>query len=285
VVGGTPWRRPFALAMKRRDVRGRSVVVTGAAGGLGSALCRRYAAEGARVAALDLDGGGAGALAELLRGGGAHALGLACDVADEASCRTAIAQVGEAYGGVDVLVNNAGISARCLLRDTAPDVIRRVMAVNFFGAVNATQAALESVVARRGQLIVVSSIAGFSPLVGRSAYAASKHALHGFFDSLRSELRTEGVDVMIACPAFVATGIERAALGGDGTPARTPRQTAGGQASPDDVARRIVEAALRRQRLCLPGTTSKLAWCVSRLAPRVFERMMLRQVGAEFGLG
>ena len=268
--------------MKRRDYTGRTVVVTGAAGGLGNALCERFAAEAAKLVALDLDGAAALALAERLQSKGVQALGMACDVTDEASCNAAIAQAIGAFGGIDVLVANAGISARSLLRDTAPSVVRRVMAVNFFGAVHATQAALESLIARRGQIIVVSSIAGFSPLVGRTAYAASKHALHGFFDSLRSELQGDGVDIMLACPAFVATGIERAALGGDGSPAATPRQTTGRQAAPDDVAGLIVEAARRRQRLCLPATTARLAWWLSRLAPRTYERLMLARVGAEF---
>jgi NAD(P)-dependent dehydrogenase (short-subunit alcohol dehydrogenase family) len=166
-----------------RDYRGRTVLVTGAAGGLGSALCRAFGRQGARIAALDRDAQRLQALVAALRADGVEAMALACDITDEAECRAAIASVG----AIDVLVNNAGISARALLRDTAPDVIRRVMAVNFFGAVNATQAALESLVARRGQVVVISSIAGFSPLVGRTAYSASKHALHGFFDSLRSE--------------------------------------------------------------------------------------------------
>ena len=261
---------------------GRTVVVTGAAGGLGSALCRRYGALGAKVVALDLDAAALETLATQLRADGIEALALPCDLTDEAACRAAMARAADTFGGIDILVNNAGISARCLLRDTAPEVIRRVMAVNFFGAVNATQAALESLVARRGQIVVVSSIAGFSPLVGRTAYAASKHALHGFFDSLRSELHGEGVDVTIACPAFIATGIERAALGGDGRPASAPRHTTGVEAPPDTVAARIVAAAERRERLCLPSSTSRLAWWVSRLAPRTYEHLMLRRVGAEF---
>lgn len=261
---------------------GRTVVVTGAAGGLGSALCRRYAELGAKVVALDLDGAAAETLAAQLRAGGTEALALPCDLTNEAECGEAMARAVSAFGGIDILVNNAGISARCLLRETSPEVIRRVMAVNFFGAVNATQAALESLIARRGQIVVVSSIAGFSPLVGRTAYAASKHALHGFFDSLRSELRGDGVDVTLACPAFIATGIERAALGGDGRAAAAPRHTSGGEAQPEVVAARIVASAERRERLCLPSSTSRLAWWVSRLAPRTYEHLMLRRVGAEF---
>jgi NAD(P)-dependent dehydrogenase (short-subunit alcohol dehydrogenase family) len=265
-----------------RDYRGKTVLVTGAAGGLGSALCREFGRLGATIAALDLDGARVDCLAATLRAEGIQMLGLACDVSKKDDCQRAIAQASAAFGGIDVLVNNAGISARCLLRQTDTDVIGRVLAVNFFGAVHATQAALESLIARRGQIVVISSIAGFSPLVGRTAYAASKHALHGFFDSLRSELRDHGVAVTVVCPSFIATGIERAALGGDGNPAVHARSTAGGQAEPDEVAGRIVAAARRNRRLCLPAATSRLAWWISRLAPRLYERLMLARVGADF---
>ena len=270
--------------MRPRNFRGTTVVIIGAVGGLGSALCRRFGEAGAKVVALDLDGARAEALATRLRAQGIQVLGLACDVSDEAACREAIVRVIDGHSGIDVPVNNAGISARCLLRNADSAVVRRVMAVNFFGAVHATQSALESLIERRGQIVVISRIAGFSPLVGRTAYAASKHALHGFFDSLRSELRADRVDVLLACPAFIATGIDRAALGGDGCTATAPRQTTGAQAQPDAVAAHIVEAARRRRRLCLPATTSRLAWWMSRPAPDTYERLMLRRVGAEFDM-
>ena len=115
---------------------------------------------------------------------------------------------------------------------TEPAVIRRVMEVNFFGAVHCTRAALGDLVRTRGLIVAISSVAGFSPLIARTGYAASKHALHGFFDSLRTELVDSGVDALLVCPAFIATGIERNALGADGAPAafRSPRQQSCGGA-------------------------------------------------------
>jgi len=262
-----------------REMRERGVVITGAAGGLGTALAERYAALGAKLALLDLDAARVQALADRLRARGASATALACDLADEAACSAAIAAARAALGGIDVLVNNAGISARLLLADATPAIARRVMAVNYFGALHATQAALASLVERRGQIVVVSSVAGFAPLVGRTAYAASKHALHGFFDSLRAELRASGVTVTIACPSFIATGIEQAA------PGAAQRATGGDVSTPQAIAERIVDAARRGQRLCLPGRTPRLAWWLSRVAPAAYERMMLRRIGGEFGLG
>lgn len=262
-----------------RVLRDRGVVVTGAAGGLGTALAECYAAAGARLALIDLDGVRADALAARLRARGAAATAFGCDIADEAGCTAAIAAAQAALGGIDVLVNNAGISARVLLRDATPQVARRVMAVNYFGALHATQAALPSLVERGGQIVVVSSVAGFAPLVGRTAYAASKHALHGFFDSLRAELRGAGVTVTIACPSFIATGIAQAA---QGTSAQ--RATGGDEAEPGTIAARIVDAGRRGKRLCLPGRTAWLGWWVSRIAPALYERLMLARVGGEFDL-
>ena len=270
------------MSAARRDLRGRVVVVTGAAGGLGAALARQCAEAGARVAALDLDGAGAEAIAVGLRAQGHDAIGLACDVSDEAACHSAIADVVQRLGGIDWLIANAGISARCLLREAAPEVLRRVMAVNFFGAAWCTQAALPSLAQRRGQIVVISSVAGFSPLVGRSAYAASKHALHGFFDTLRTEVEDQGVGVTLICPSFIATGIGGAALGGQGGSAAAARITAGGESRPEDIARRIVEAIAHRRSLLLPDRTSRLAWWVRKFAPGFYAGTMKRRVRAEF---
>jgi NAD(P)-dependent dehydrogenase (short-subunit alcohol dehydrogenase family) len=265
----------------RRDFAGRSVLITGAAGGLGRALARSFAADGARIAVLDRDGPAAEALAAELRSQGRQALSLACDVTDAAACARAVAAVIEAWGGIDVLVNNAGISHRSAYRSTDPAVTRRVMEVNFFGAVNCTRAALAALTEARGLIIVISSVAGFAPLIARTGYAAAKHALHGFFDSLRTELADDGVGVLLVCPSFIDTGIEKNALGGDGRPVRHGQQIVGTRARPEAVAAEVLRAARSGRHLLLPGRTAKLAWWVSRLAPRYYARVMARRLRAE----
>lgn len=267
--------------MTQRDLAGKVVVITGAAGGLGQALARSFAAAGAHIGALDLDGAAAEALAAALRGQGRQAVGLACDVSDAAECERALAATIACWGRIDVLVNNAGITHRSAFRRTDAAVIRRVMEVNFFGAVNCTRAALDALVQSRGLVIVVSSVAGFAPLVARTGYAAAKHALHGFFDSLRTELAEDGVGVLVVCPSFIDTGIDRNALGGDGRPARHAQQIVGERAQAADVAAAIVRAARTGKRLLLPGRMAKLAWWVSRLAPGYYARVMARRLRAE----
>jgi NAD(P)-dependent dehydrogenase (short-subunit alcohol dehydrogenase family) len=254
------------------------VAITGAASGIGRALARRYASSGARLGLLDLDVTGLDALAAELAEEGTDVHAVACDVTRWEDCESAIDSIIDAFGGVDVLINNAGITHVSPFADTDVSVVRRVMEVNFFGAFYCTRAALASLVARRGLVIVLSSVAGFSPLAGRCAYSASKHALHGLFETLRSEQRTSGLAVMMVCPGFTRTGIQAAALGGDGRALRAPRGVYGRQADPDEVAEAIVRAARRRRRLLVLSPVGKLSYAISRVWPSLFERMMSRRV-------
>jgi NAD(P)-dependent dehydrogenase (short-subunit alcohol dehydrogenase family) len=268
-----------------RNFQDKVVVITGAAGGLGRALCLRFGAAGSRIVALDRDASALTGLLDDLRGRGITAISEVCDVSREDDCRRAIAGAAQAFGGIDLLVNNAGITHRSALARTQADVIRRVMAVNFFGALDCTHAALPSLIARQGMIIVISSVAGFAPLIARTGYAASKHALHGFFDSLRPEVEPLGVQVMLVCPSFIQTGIDRNALGGDGNPAGHPQSIVGTRTTPDAIAEKIFTAATRGRRLLLPDLVSRASWWISRLAPRFYERQMTRRLAREMSGG
>ena len=268
-----------------RTFDGRCVVITGAAGGLGAALVRAFRQVGAHVVALDRD---EQALQALQHEESQHAktavqplMSVICDVTNFAACAAAMAQVTIRYGGIDVLINNAGISHRSAFSSTQVEVLRRVMDVNFFGAVHCTRAAIDSLRARHGLIIAISSVAGFSPLIGRTGYAASKHALHGFFDSLRTEVEDDGVGVLMVCPAFIDTGIDRAALGPDGRAAAQARKTTGSPTQPAQVAIAILDAARAERRLLLFGATAKAAWWLSKLWPMHYAAMMKRRLRAE----
>lgn len=258
-------------------MRERNVVVTGAGSGIGAATARAFAAAGARVALLDRDNANVRSLAGQLEESGASALAMQCDVTRQDDCDAAVRGVCDAWGGIDVLVNNAGITHVGPVLDTKVEVIRRVLEVNFFGAVQCTAAALPSLLERRGHIVVMSSIAGFAPLATRAGYAASKHALHGFFESLRAEHRDEGLGVTMVCPSFVRTAIGDHALGPAGEVAGV-RTGVRGEIEPEQVAAEIVLAVQQeRDRVFVPRQ-AWLAWWVSRLAPGIYERLMLRQL-------
>ena len=267
--------------MPRRSFNGGTVLVTGAGGGLGRSIALRFARAGAGIVALDRDAGGVeGVRAEIEHLGG-QCLAVPCDVTDAEACSRAVAAGVGRFGRLDVLVNNAGMSQRSGFAATDLAVIRRVMDVNFFGAVHCTKAALPHLVAARGLVVAISSVAGYTPLIARTGYAASKHAMHGFFESLRTEVAPEGVGVMMVCPSFIATQIDRNALGGDGQPVRHAQLTTGGRLRPEDVAERIFVAAQRGRRLLLVGRTARAAWWLSRLAPALYDGLMARRLRGE----
>ena len=265
----------------KRDFRDRVVVITGAAGGIGKALSRRFARAGARLGLTDVDLQGVKALCEELAAEGADCFGLGLDVTDEAACHQAMDSVVKKFGRLDVLINNAGITHRSAFARTASKVYSRVMAVNYFGSLYCTQAALDYLIEQKGLIIVISSIAGFSPLLGRTGYAASKHALHGLFGSLRAELREEGVGVTIVCPGFTATNIYKSALDSDGGLTSHPQSTVGAPASPESVAEAVFRAATRGKRLLILSAVGRLTRILNKFFPDFYERKMARTLRSE----
>lgn len=259
-------------------LRDRGVIVTGAASGIGAALARRLARAGARVALLDRDAEGAERAADALRDEGHEAHALACDVTDPTACREAVSAARATLGRLDVVVANAGITHVGRVADTDLDVLRRVVDVNFFGAVHVAKAALPALLERRGQIVVTGSVAGQAPLATRAGYAASKHALHGFFRSLRAEHTADGLGVLIVDPSFVDTAIGDRALGPDGRPAGARTGVDSRPLSADEVADAILRALLRRRHhLFVPWRAGLYVW-LARLAPAWFERRMARRM-------
>ncbi|UAW97640.1 SDR family oxidoreductase [Halopseudomonas nanhaiensis] len=252
------------------------VVISGGCAGIGRALAVRFAQAGARLAILDIQDDALVALRQQLQDRtGAEVLALHCDVSDEQACNEAICRVIEHMGGVDVLINNAGITHRSAFADTETAIFQRIMAVNYFGALYLTRYALGSLIERQGQIIVLSSLSGFAPLPNRSAYTASKHALHGLFEALRLEVKEQGVNVMLVAPGFTATDIRKNALVGDGSISPQTLNPALKVASPADVAEAIFRGATRRRRLLVVSNVDWRARMLARLFPQLFERWMV----------
>src|SRR5215204_915910 len=190
------------------------VVVTGGTDGIGKALVEALLAQGAKVSTCGRNHDKLYRLQSEYPSYPLHTV--VADVSNENDCRHFIETAIKVYGGIDVLINNAGISMRALLKDTTVDVIRDVMNINFFGALYCTKYALNSLIERKGSIVGISSIAGYRGLPGRSGYSASKFALQGWLESLRTELMDDEVHVMWVCPGFTSSNIRNAALTQDG---------------------------------------------------------------------
>ncbi len=178
-------------------------------------------------------------------------------------------------GPLDGLVLAHGITALGPASEIPMDAMRTVLEVNLIGAIAAARAALPGLLERRGRIAVLSSVSGFAPLVDRSAYAASKHGLHGWFESLRAE--EPAISVTMVAPSFVPTGIEqRAVHRAEGSAGEW--STTGEMTTPEELAVAIVEGMLRRKRLVLPSRTARMAWILSRVAPPLYEWTMVRRI-------
>ena len=267
--------------MNRREFRDKTVVITGGASGIGLATAREFARAGANIVMADMDIAGLEREATALEAEGFSVLPVRCDVTDPKACEETVNQTLERFGAIDLLFNNAGITQRSLFEKTDARVVEKVMAVNFFGSVYMTKAALPHLLASKGTIVVNESIAGVAPLLGRCGYAASKHALHGFFTSLRCELRHRGVHVMIVCPGFIQTNLQTRALGGDGNIATHEQTRIGKQQTPGFVAARIRKGAEANRSMMVFTFFGKLGVLISRLYPPLYEKLMTRQFRSE----
>ena len=255
------------------------IVVTGASQGIGRALCLELATQRPRLVLAARDQEALETVAALCRTRGAEALVVPTDVADASACRTLVERAVERFEALDVLVNNAGIGMLARFAEvTDLRPYERLMQVNYLGSVYPTHYALPHLLRARGQIVAVSSLAGLNGVPLRTAYAASKHAQIGFFDSLRVELRGSGVAVTVVCPYFVQSEIRRRSPGPDGARVAESPVREGEIMSAEECARRIVRAMARRQRMLVMTAKGRLGRFVKLVAPALVDAMAERAV-------
>lgn len=180
------------------------------------------------------------------------------------------------FGNVDILVNNGGISQRSLVKDTKILVDKRLMNINYLGTVALTKAILPHFIAqKRGQFVVVTSIVGKIGTPVRSSYSASKHALHGFFDSLRAEHYNDNISVTLVCPGYVATNVSINALTGDGSTQKTMDNATKNGIQPARFAKLMAYAIYKKkQEVYIAGAKEKAGVYVKRFFPKLFSVMI-----------
>jgi short-subunit dehydrogenase len=248
------------------------VVVTGGTDGIGKALVDQLLSQGAKVSTCGRNHDKLYSLQSEYPSYHLHTV--VADVSNENDCRHFIESTIKVFGGIDILINNAGISMRALLKETSVDVIRRVMDVNFFGAVYCTKYALDAIIERKGTIVGVSSIAGYRGLPGRSGYSASKFALQGWLEAIRTELIDDGVHVMWVCPGFTASNIRNAALNKKGeAQGETPLDESSLMPA-EECADHILNAIEHKKRTLVLTFTGKRTIFMNKFFPGLADKLV-----------
>ena len=200
---------------------------------------------------------------------------LPLDLADSDGLDEATKKAIQAFGHVDILINNGGVSQRSLGKDTDLEVDRRIMEINYFGSVALTKYLLPHFLERKqGHFVAVSSLVGKFGTPYRSAYSASKHALHGFYDSLRAELFKDNIDITIICPGFIHTNVSVNALTGSGE-ALNEMDDAHANGMPADVfALKMIKAIETKKREVYIGGKEKFGVLLKRFFPGKFAKVI-----------
>ncbi|MFW2478354.1 MAG: SDR family oxidoreductase [Sediminibacterium sp.] len=248
------------------------VVITGGSDGIGKALVEAFLELGAKVATCGRN------YDKLYQLQSQHTnkplLIHTADVSKELDCKQFIEQVIKSFGTIDILINNAGVSMRALVTEAELDTIRKVMDINFWGTVCTTKFALPYIIANKGTVVGVSSIAGYRGLPGRSGYSASKFAVHGWLEALRTELLDSGVNVMWVCPGFTSSNIRNAALNKSGESQGESPMDEGKMMSADECATHIIKAIEKRKRTIVLTFTGKETVFLNRFFPSIADKLV-----------
>jgi short-subunit dehydrogenase len=258
--------------------KNKVVWITGASSGIGEALAKAFAAEGAKLVLSARRVEELERVKATLKLKDADVLVLPFDLADTAAVDELSKKVIATFGRIDFLVANGGISQRSYTKDTPIAIDRKIMEVNFFGTIAITKSVLPYMLKQQsGQIIVTSSIAGKFGFYLRSAYSASKHALHGFFESLRMEIYDDNVKVMIVCPGKIATNISMNAVTPDGSSHGKMDDATEQGVSAEYCAQQILKGvANNTEELLVGGKELKSVW-VKRIFPKLFSKLIRKQ--------
>lgn len=264
------------------NFKNKVIIITGASSGIGKACAEEFAKRGANlvlgarqyVTLCEIS-------AELEKKYGVKAIAVQADVSKEEDCELLIKQAVTTFGCIDILVNNAGLSMRALFKDTELSVLKNLMDVNFWGTVYCTKYALPEILKTKGSVIGVSSIAGYRGLPGRTGYSASKFAMNGFMESLRTELLKTGVHVMVACPGFTTSNIRVAALAKDGLSHGETSMEEGKMMTAEAVAEIMAEGIADRKRTLVITGQGKLTVWLNKLLPSLADKLVFNHFSKE----
>jgi short-subunit dehydrogenase len=254
------------------QMQDKVVVITGGSDGIGKALVELYLNKGAKVATCARN---YQKLYQLQSANTGKPLFIhATDVSKEMDCKGFMDAVIKEFGTIDILINNAGVSMRALVQDVDFETIKRVMDINFWGTVYCTKFALDHIIKNKGTIVGVSSIAGYRGLPGRSGYSASKYAVNGWLEALRTELLESGTNVMWVCPGFTSSNIRNAALNSKGESQGESPMDEGAMMSSEECAVHIANAIQKRKRTLVLTFTGKRAVFMNKFFPALADKLV-----------
>jgi len=270
------------LLFMKGSLQNKVVVITGASSGIGLALAYAFAAYGVKLVLAARNVVKLDEIRSDLQNKGVEVIAVEADVAKEDDCRHLIEMTIERFGAIDILINNAGISMRALFADLHLDVIRRLMDVNFWGTVYCTHYALPYILKNKGSVVGVISVAGHIGLPGRTGYSASKFAVRGFLDALRSENIKNGIHVMVVAPGFTASNIRNVALTADGKAQGESPRDEKKMMSAEEVAMHIINGILKRKNsIVLTFMEGKLTVWLNKFFPALMSRLAYNHMAKE----
>ncbi|WP_338877068.1 SDR family oxidoreductase [Spirosoma sp. SC4-14] len=262
-------------------MKDKVVLITGASSGIGRALAFAFGREGANIVICARKADALQQVTSELQQAGITVLSLTADVSNETDVKQLIEQTIARFGKLDILINNAGISMRSMLIDTDPAVIQKVMDINFMGTVYATRYALPYIQQTKGSIVGISSIAGYRGLPVRSGYSASKFAMNGFLEAVRTELLHSGVHVLTACPGFTTSNIRVSALDAHGNAKGETMRDEDKMMSAEDCADHILRAVKSRKRELILTTQGKLTVFVNKWLPALADKLVFNTLAKE----
>lgn len=264
--------------MKLKD---KVVIVTGATSGIGKACAFAFGKAGAKVVITGRSQARLDNTLIQLQQAGITVFGVMADAAMREENERVAQEAIRHFGRIDVLINNAGISMRALFEELDLSVFHQVMDTNFWSSVYLTKACLPEILKNKGSVIAVSSINGFRGTPARTAYTASKFAMNGFFESLRTEVMKRGVHVLVACPGFTASNIRNKALTADGSSQQESPRDETKMMRAEEVAQAILTATLKRKRDLVLTREGKLAHFLNKWVPGVMDTIVYNHMAKE----
>ncbi|WP_297336937.1 SDR family oxidoreductase [Algoriphagus sp.] len=264
--------------MKFKD---KVVLITGATSGIGEACAEVFGRQGAKIAITGRNPQKLEQTTGKLQSKNIAILPILADAGSESDNERMAKETLSHYGRIDILINNAGISMRALFEDLDLEVFRKVMDTNFWGTVYATKFCLPAILASKGSIIGISSINGYRGTPARTAYTASKYAMNGFFEALRTEVMKKGVHVLVVAPGFTASNIRNTALTADGSSQGESPRNEQKMMTSQEVAEHILKATIRRKRAIVLTGQGKLAVFLNKWIPGILDGIVYNQMAKE----